>query len=147
MREPDLIIGTRANPRTFRWHLWLPAFLLRRKWQLALHQWFRSDDDRALHDHRSWSISLILTGGYYEVTREGCRWYGPGSIIYRRADMPHRVLLRPGSKPIWTLWLRGSHQREWGFHCPKGWRPATEYLANPDYSARGSESIIGRGCD
>ncbi len=147
-RPPDLIIGTRENPRTNRWHLWIPRFLKRRGWQLALHQWFRSDDDRALHDHRSWSLTLILTGGYYEVTERGVRWYPPGSFIYRPAAMGHRVLLRDAqAAPIWTLWLRGRHQREWGFHCPKGWRPAREYLAEPDYSKPGSTSTVGRGCD
>jgi hypothetical protein len=64
MRKPDLIIGPRDNPQTLRWHLfrW-------RGWQLALHKWMRSDDDRALHDHSGHNMSVILNGGYWEIVR------------------------------------------------------------------------------
>lgn len=146
-RIPDLIIGTLFNPRTYRWHLWLPSFLKERGWQLSLHKWFRSDDDRALHDHRSWSLSIILTGGYYEVTKDGSRWCGVGSFIFRRAETPHRVLLKDGAPAVWSIWLRGKSVREWGFHCPKGWRHWKEYVADTDYSKPGSVSTIGRGCE
>ena len=66
LRKPDLIIGPRNNPQSIRWHL----FVLR-GWQLSLHKWLRSDDDRALHDHKGDSISLILSRqGFVEVVRE-----------------------------------------------------------------------------
>jgi hypothetical protein len=120
-------------------------------WQLALHRWLRSDDDRALHDHRAWSLSLVLTGGYWEVTSHNWeplkqKWYGPGSFVFRRATMPHRVLLRDGGKPVWTLWLRGAGVRDWGFYCRKGWVIFHEYISKRDYSTPGSISEVGKGC-
>lgn len=33
------------------------------------HTTFRSDRDRHLHDHPGWSVSIVLEGGYWEVTR------------------------------------------------------------------------------
>lgn len=175
MRAPDLIIGPRTRPQTYRWHLvhW-------RGWQLALHKWWRSDEDRALHDHRADNISIILSPqGYDEVVRE---WYDPGSHhlpigggwvrfsdewqyhgnggffrdvtvrrrawvpYFRKAEAPHRVVLRT-SKPVWSLWLRWPSRRDWGFHCPKGWRTWEEFCNTRDYSAPGSTSEVGKGCE
>jgi hypothetical protein len=140
MRKPDLIIGSRDNPQTLRWHL-----LKWRGWQLALHKWCRSDDDRALHDHSGHNISFLLFGGYWEVTADATRWRRPFVPYFRRADLPHRIEL--AYSPIWSLWLRFPPIREWGFHCPKGWRHWKEYLNARDYLAPGSTSEIGPGCD
>jgi hypothetical protein len=142
VRKPDLIIGPRDNPQTLRWHIfrW-------RGWQLSLHKWLRSDDDRALHDHSGNNLSIILTGGYWEVLR-GCtcfRW--PLVPYFRRADVPHRIVLPSDGKPVWSLWLRWPPIREWGFHCPKGWRHWKDYVAERDYSTPGSVSSVGPGCD
>ena len=146
MRPPDLIIGPRDNPQTLRWHLfrW-------RGWQLSLHKWLRSDDDRALHDHSGHNLSIILNHGYYEVLshaweqRYDCRWRWLLVPYFRRAGVPHRILLG-GYVPVWTLWLRWPPVREWGFHCPKGWRHWKEYTSTRDYSAPGSVSEVGEGC-
>jgi hypothetical protein len=167
VRKPDLIIGPRDNPQTLRWHIfrW-------RGWQFSLHKWLRSDDDRALHDHSGHNLSIILTGGYWEVLREwreyftgtgiGAEWthHGDGEWwrlrtvfrwplvpYYRRADVPHRIVLPSDGKPVWSLWLRWPPIREWGFHCPKGWRHWKEYVAERDYSTPGSVSSVGPGCD
>lgn len=169
MRPPDLIIGPRDNPQTLRYHIF--------KWrgfQLALHKWLRSDDDRALHDHSSWNVSFILNGGYWELVREICRdqaWCNARSPVdaakgsdgvwrtdrwhYRRpwrfysrpAAEAHRIVIPEGSRPVWTIWFRGRPFREWGFHCPKGWRHWKEYRNTRDYSTPGSASETGRGCD
>lgn len=41
-------------------------------WSLKLHRFHRGDEDRDLHDH-PWSFwSLILRGGYWEVTQTPC---------------------------------------------------------------------------
>lgn len=139
MREPDLIIG---NPmQTLRWHVvqW-------RGWQLALHCWLKSDDDRALHDHSADNWSFLLNRGYIEVFADGSeKWRRRWVPYFRKAETAHRVLL-VGSKPVWTLWLRLPPRREWGFHCPKGWRPWRQYVAERDYSTPGSTSTVGRGC-
>lgn len=157
MRRPDLIIGPRDNPQTLRWHIfrW-------RGWQLSLHKWLRSDDDRALHDHSGHNLSIILNGGYWEVVRQRhppyadypqtayvvdevhFRW--PLVPYFRRAEEPHRIALPSDGKPVWSIWLRWPPIREWGFHCPKGWRHWQEYCSTRDYSAPGSTSEVGPGC-
>lgn len=152
MRPPDLTIGSKEDPQTKRWHLWLPKWLYAKGWRLNLHQWLRSDDDRALHDHRGDSYSVILRGGYFEVTSHAweprkAKWYGPGSIVFRKADQPHRVELKPDSGPVWTLWYRGPFYREWGFWCKKGWRHFADYIAERDYHTPGSTSTVGKGCN
>ena len=160
MRTPDLIIGPRHNPQTLRWHIFKC-----RGWQLSLHKWMRSDDDRALHDHSGHNLSIILSrAGYWELVRhrvvvpcpisdkgawtnvDRWHWRRAWRLYFRRADQPHRVALSPGSAPIWTLWLRFPPIREWGFHCPKGWRHWKEYTGNRDYYGVG-ESTGGKGCD
>lgn len=151
MRPPDLTIGNVDAPQTLRWHLWIPKWVHNLGFRLNLHHWLRSDDDRALHDHRGDSLSLILSGGYYEVTSHAWepmqrKWYGPGSIIFRRGEQPHRVELKPGAT-AWTLWFRWPFRREWGFYCPKGWRHYGDYITERDYSVPGSVSSTGRGCD
>lgn len=62
--EPDLWIGGRENPYLIRW--WL---LPRNRFpiNIYLHRMLRSDDDRALHDHPWWFLSIILSGGYIEI--------------------------------------------------------------------------------
>lgn len=130
-----------------RWHL-----LRWRGWQLSLHRIFQSDDDRALHDHRADNLSVVLRGGYLELFSHG--WYNandivwrrPGSIIFRRAETPHRIIISH-KRPVWTLWLRWPPRREWGFHCRKGWRHWKEFCAEQDYSKPGSTSTVGPGCD
>jgi hypothetical protein len=163
MRTPDLIIGTRERPQTFRWNLfkWRVAepSIGPAPWhvprdgclQLALHKWVRSDDDRALHDHSSWNVSLLLWGTYLEVFEDRIVRRRPLVPYFRRAGTPHRVLLiaDPSGRthPVWTLWLRGPPWRDWGFHCPKGWRHWRDYISTRDYSASGSVSDVGKGCD
>lgn len=152
MRPPDLIIGPRGNPQTERWHL-----LKWRGWQIALHKWHRSDDDRALHDHVGHNVSILLNGCYREVLSHAWQPLGhpahrrpqlrlPFVPYFRRADAPHRVELL-GNRPIWSLWVRWPPVREWGFHCPKGWRHWSRYVAERDYSTPGSSSTIGAGCE
>jgi hypothetical protein len=166
MRKPDLIIGPPSDPYLYRWHL-VKLF----GFQLALHKMIRDDDDRALHDHRSWNISLVLRGGYFEVKRvywpfrrggmlghewkrdaagriflDVTLWRRPLSLIFRDATTPHRLMLAYPGRTSWSLWLRGPSVREWGFHCPKGWRHWRDFTAEADYNTDGV-STIGPGCD
>jgi len=129
-----------------RWHIfrW-------RGWQFALHKWLRSDDDRALHDHSAENLSIILNSGYFEVLSHGWqplrikfRW--PLVPYFRRADVPHRIILPSGGKPVWSLWLRWPPVRQWGFYCRSGWRHWKDYTNTRDYSAPGSVSEVGPGC-
>lgn len=141
-----------------------------RGWQFALHKWWRSDEDRALHDHSGHNLSIILSlHGYLEIVRvyypplpiplDQCKIDGEGRVYadvvlqrrpfvpyFRTASAPHRVKLRD-ARPVWSLWLRWPPIREWGFHCPRGWRHWKDFCASRDYSTPGSTSEVGPGCD
>jgi hypothetical protein len=152
MRKPDVIIGGVERPYLQRWWVWP-----RNRWlNLYLHNFNRDDDDRALHDHPWSSLSILLRGGYYEITAgpDGTlerRWRRPGRLVLRlRPSAAHRLELRRDAAgrtvPCWTLFLTGPVVRRWGFLCPRGWVHWRDFTA-PD-PAGGSESgLIGRGCD
>lgn len=128
MFKPDLVIGPPNNPYMLRWHL-----LRLRGWQLALHKICRSDDARALHDHKADNLSIILKGQYNELRQQPVGGYagvvyGPGNVIFRKAEWLHRLVLND-SEPVWTLWLRWPPRRRWGFHTATGWMDAADYRA------------------
>lgn len=134
--EPHFVVGDPANPYLLRWYI-----LPRNPWfNVYLHKFLRDDDDRALHDHPWPSLSLLLWGRYVEQRPDGSRTeYRAGSLIPRSADYAHRVEL-PGGRPCWTLFCTGPVRREWGFHCPQGWRHWKEF------TKPASPGEIGRGC-
>lgn len=131
LREPDFRLGDEPQPYLRRWHLTPrgtgPA--------VYLHEFLRSDDDRALHDHPYDSVSIVLAGGYLEhLPGQPPAHRPPGSVITRTATALHRVeLLRePDSgaeQPCWSLFLTGPRIREWGFACPNGWQPWQAFQA------------------
>lgn len=106
-----------------------------------IHHILRSDKDRDLHDHPQDYCSIILRGGYTELTpvyvyKENLErviagtkttWYGPGSALFRRAEDLHRLLLPAG--PTISLFITGPRRREWGFQTSEGWVPWKEYEA------------------
>lgn len=108
------------------------------KWALMLHHFHRSDADRDLHDH-PWAFwSLILLGGYWEVTPQKglyplrkMRWYKPWSLLRRPATWVHLVRLNKTTDRVWTLVLRFGYERQWGFHTKNGWVHFKKY----DYKA------------
>lgn len=56
-RKPDFVIGDLSNPYLLRWWV-IPR---NRFFNVYLHKFLRDDDDRALHDHPWWSMSIILS--------------------------------------------------------------------------------------
>ena len=136
---PNVVIGGRENPYLRRWWV-IPR---NRFFNVYLHQFCRSDDDRALHDHPWWNVSVLLLGRYVEHTisdgginvrteRKAGDWK------FRRANAAHRIELIDG--PCWTLFITGPRIREWGFHCPNGWRHWRVFTSGPN------GETIGRGC-
>lgn len=136
MREPDEIIGSLDDPYMKRWILFKPRPFkriarvisdgIRKRLEylevpkkrtylpsVYLHEFKRSDHDRHFHDHVSWSISIVLTGGYWELIPDcnnpvilartfpevvpavgrAWKWRRPGSITFRRAHQPHIIAL------------------------------------------------------
>lgn len=140
-RPPDFVIGGQDYPYLTRW--WLlprnPVF------NIYLHLFLRSDDDRAHHDHPWAGLTLMLRGTYTEHT---IRAGGVHVAEVRRAGdwkawlsgrFAHRIELHEG--PCWTLFVTGPRYRAWGFHCPTRWVHWKEFTAQDDKGA------IGKGCD
>lgn len=119
-RPPDVVIGGDADPYMRRW--WL---IPRNRWfNIYLHHFMRSDDDRALHDHPWWNFSILLRGRYVEhsisaggINRKVER--RAGQMKFRGAKAAHRIELIDG--PCWTVFVTGPVLRSWGFHCRRGW--------------------------
>jgi len=104
-----------------------------------IHRILRSDKD-VPHDHPWDFTSYVLQGGYTEE-RPGLpeQWRGPGTMIHRRATDAHRLILSPGEIAI-TVCFLGPWQRDWGFHCPKGWVDWRTFCDGEDHGR------VGRGC-
>ncbi len=117
-----------------RWYI-----LRERRWlpfAIRVHHILRSDAGRDLHDHPFWYISIILRGGYWEMTPV-CRsdgstwcqskWHGAGTIVFRSSAFRHRLQLDSGKTAL-TLFIHGPHKAKgWGFHTRGGYVPREQY--------------------
>jgi hypothetical protein len=140
-RSPDFVIGGHDDPYMLRWWV-IPR---NRLFNVYLHEFHRSDDDRALHDHPWWNCSVLIAGRYIEhtiraggVEQQVVR--NPGAMVFRRARAAHRISLLPG-ETCRTLFITGPRLREWGFHCRRGWVHWKKFTSTNDSGA------IGAGCD
>jgi hypothetical protein len=141
-RAPDFVIGGAERPYLRRWWV-IPR---NRFFNFYLHEFLRSDDDRALHDHPWSNVSILLRGTYVEHTIaaggvEHAQRLRNGQIRIRPSGtFAHRIELTDG--PCWTLFITGPRYREWGFHCPRaGWVHWKRFTAADDIGA------VGKGCD
>lgn len=133
-KGPDLDIGPGYM---HRWHV-----IPRNRWfNVYVHKIMKDDDDRALHDHPWASVSFMLRGIMREVMDGGRRRVLlPGIVpLYRSATFKHRLEVAKG--PVWTIFITGPRIREWGFWCPRGFVPWTQFVDSKD------RGIKGRGCD
>ncbi len=134
-RPPDFVVG---NRQLERWWL-IPRNGI---FNLYLHRFNSSDEDRALHDHPWVSLGWILgPEGYNEVTKERIVWRPAGSIVPRLPTTAHCIVL-PSTVPVHTLFLTGPVVRQWGFHCPRGWVHWKQFVT--EYPGGNS---AGRGCE
>lgn len=137
-RKPDFVIGDPSRPYMRRW--WViprnPIF------NIYLHNILRDDDDRALHDHPWLNLSIVLAGGYFDVTADRGghlhkKWVAPGSIKFRSPWTAHRLV---APSPAWSLFITGPKMRVWGFFCPKGWVPWHRFVSTHNAGE------VGPGC-
>lgn len=144
-RPPDFIIGEPDRAYLRRWWI-IPR---NRFFNIYLHEFLRSDDDRALHDHPWINLSIVLRGSYREwrhyaldSNRPGVKSVVrvPGDIVMRLPSTAHRIELVPQIGTTVTLFITGPRVREWGFHCPNGWVHWRVFTSGP----RGE--TIGKGC-
>jgi hypothetical protein len=84
---------------------------------LRVHHFFRSDDKRNFHDHPWWFLTLVVRGGYTDVSPDGEDHLTPGKVRFRRAHHRHTVATDPGG--VWTIVLTGRKKRTWGFWVPR----------------------------
>jgi hypothetical protein len=138
-RQPDFVIGPEDSPYLKRWWL-IPR---NRFLNIYLHQFLVSDDDRALHDHMYFNVSYLLEGVYVEhtIAQGGVQYqrqYGPGDLRFRLPWTAHRIEV---AHPCWSLFITGPRVRDWGFHCPKGWRHWKDFVNDRDHGK------VGRGCE
>lgn len=86
------------------WRIKTPLFGLR------LHRWRHDDNDHFSHDH-PWSfVTLVLRGGYTDVTHDGIEdRLRAGSIRFRRAEHRHMVKDCEG---CWTIVFMGPTRRD-----------------------------------
>lgn len=103
-RDPDMVIGGRDRPYLCRWYL-----MPRNRWlNIYLHQFWRDDDDRALHDHPWPSLSLLLRGFLVEHTVAAGGVHSrqvitEGRWRLRSARFAHRLEVDSRRVPTWTL--------------------------------------------
>lgn len=150
-RNPDFTVRQGGTDYLQRW--WV---IPRNKWfNIYLHKFVHSDEDRALHDHPWWNMSLLLKGSYVEIMpgpspravgrrrlmTEHTKVRSPGRPVIRRPTSLHRVELING-KPVWSLFITGPTIREWGFACPQGWRHWKDFV-----SVVPGGNDTGKGCD
>lgn len=155
-RRPDQVIGGEDRPYLQRWYItrwsnwergteprnWIEA-VTRHLPNIYVHRFLRSDDDRALHDHPWWNASILLLGRYREHTIAAGGVHHvttriAGECNLRPARSAHRIEI---DAPCLTLFITGPKVREWGFHCPQGWR---HWL---DFTAPGKPGQVGKGCE
>ena len=140
-RWPDQVIGGRDDPYLLRWYLIPRNPVL----NVYLHQFMRSDDDRALHDHPWANLSVLLDGEYTEhtIAAGGIQHRTvrkAGQFALRGPRAAHRIELHAG--PCTTLFITGPRARQWGFHFPeRGW------VHWRDFTDPSDEGATGRGCD
>ncbi len=99
--------------------------LIKCSWfSIKIHKALMSDP-AIPHDHPWNYLSIILWGGYYEETLvQGApyaetmytrqKWYGPGSILYRKGDKFHKLIIPEGKYSISLIFV-GKKWRDWGF--------------------------------
>ena len=139
-RPPDFVIGPKEDPYMLRW--W--AIPRNKYFNIYLHKIRHDDDDRALHDHPWPSLSLCVSGtmiehytspnGAYPRKRE----ISAGEWIYRGQNFAHRLCVKqPVQDDIITIFMTGPRVREWGFHCPNGWRHWKDFVNQENKGEQG----------
>lgn len=162
--KPDFIIKNARGEYLRRWFItrWTDdnhPLKGKRLPNSMLHHILDSDDDRALHDHPWDNMSIVVWGGYVEhvfarppvegmelppVIQKRRR---AGSIVFRRAELAHRLVLNKrwnhmnsdALVPCWTIFITWRKRREWGFWCEKHGTVGETVHHRPAFIAAGTE--------
>lgn len=113
-------LGFKECPYLRRWCLTVGLFSIR------VHHFYKSDDERAFHDHPWWFVTLVLKDGYTDISPYGEDHLKIGSIRFRSAEHKHTVKTDPGGS--WTLVITGPNLRNWGFWPNGKFKKANKYF-------------------
>src|SRR5262245_9881749 len=113
-------LGRPECPYLRRWALNFGLFSMR------VHHWYSSDDHRAFHDHPWWFVTLVLRGGYTDVSPAGRERMTPGKVRFRPAI--HRHTTEVDSGGCWSLLLTGRQKRRWGFWVNGKFKKSNKYF-------------------
>ena len=103
------LIHNEDQPYLERWILWCGI-------TLRLHRFLASDEDRAVHDHPWWFVTVPFTsyGEFVEVDgNEVYRSVAAFRPHFRSSQFRHRVEITKA--PSWTLVMTGPKSNERGF--------------------------------
>lgn len=122
----DPAAGTGCGPVSF-WRRPVAWLLQQFGVAIRVHHILRSDYDRAYHDHPWNYATLVMRGGYTEITPHSgfdchaskLRFYNKGCLLFREATSWHRIRVIPGLEP-WTLFVTGPRKQDWGFLSADG---------------------------
>ncbi len=115
---------------------------------IRIHEIHKSDNARAVHDHPWYYITVILKGGYVEITSErqadgtyleNRKMYTAGDILFRKAEYRHRLEMIDYDLHTWlehgepevttTLFITFKKTNDWGFFPkPNKFIPYKKYL-------------------
>lgn len=130
-RLPDFV--RRHKPVTWGQLLGRPECPYARRWifgfglgSVRVHHFYRSDDERHFHDHPWWFVTLVLRGGYTDVSPAGEDRLRPGSVRFRPALHRHTVRADPGG--VWTVVVTGRPLRVWGFWVGERFKRSRRYF-------------------
>ena len=101
-------MGDPEDPYLIRWMFLLFGYSMR------LHHWIRSDDSRFFHDHSTDLMSIVLKGGYANVTPKGRFEVKAPSIWVAKAKQRHYLDIPKSG--CWTLLLCSRPYNKWGFY-------------------------------
>lgn len=112
-----------------------------RRWRLIstkyfsvyIHEIFKADEDKHLHDHPWNYISITLTGKFGEFSRESIdplslkyNILSSSSIVTRKATTFHKIQILLSNK-VTTLFITGKKHRDWGYVVNNKWIQHEEY--------------------
>lgn len=118
----DWILGYRSPERNTENPMWKESPPEQGNWfyrfichhiAIRAHSILRSDQDRHLHDHPAWSVSIVLSGGYWEVCEPGR--YSLANPLHYQARLSGVAMGAPQNKiDIGVAALHNIHWRDPG---------------------------------
>lgn len=93
---------------------------------IYIHQIYKADEDKHLHDHPWDYISICLKGSFMEECVKKVNIIKPGNVIIRKANSFHKIkdMITPA---VTTLFMTGPRRRKWGYDVNDKWVEGSIY--------------------